>query len=232
MKELKLTENKIGSILYAVAYFGLMIFIKFSGDILLKLFPVEFLVKYFDPLIYAIFFVAAVICFRKIFGLSMTDFKENYKKYLKWSICFYFLNLVLVGIAGMILTAAGVDKSINQSAVEWAIEQNKILYALTTCILGPVVEEVIYRGIIFNALAGEKNNTKRNVIAVILTALIFAIMHVTFVGFNFYDLLANLPVFMIGLTVTLMYLKTGNILCPILVHMVINTISVIAQSVM
>ena len=60
MKELKLTENKIGSILYAVAYFGLMIFIKFSGDILLKLFPVEFLVKYFDPLIYAIFFVAAV----------------------------------------------------------------------------------------------------------------------------------------------------------------------------
>ena len=98
--------------------------------------------------------------------------------------------------------------------------------------LGPVVEEVIYRGIIFNALAGEKNNTKRNVIAVILTALIFAIMHVTFVGFTFYDLLANLPVFMIGLTVTLLYLKTGNILCPILVHMVINTISVIAQSVM
>jgi membrane protease YdiL (CAAX protease family) len=130
------------------------------------------------------------------------------------------------------VTAAEVDKSINQSAVEWAIEQNKILYALTACILGPVVEEVIYRGIIFNALAGEKNNTKRNVIAVILTALIFAIMHVTFVGFTFYDLLANLPVFMIGLTVTLLYLKTGNILCPILVHMVINTISVIAQSVM
>ena len=229
MEELKFTNKKIPSIVIAVLYFGFMIFVKFSGDILLKVFSVEFLTKYLDALFYIVLFVSSIALFRKIFCLSFKDFKDNWKKYLKWSIGFYFITFVLVGVVGMLLNGAEIDKSVNQSAVEWSIQQNKILFAISTSILGPVVEEVIYRGIVFNALVGEKTNTKRNILAIILTAVIFALMHVSFAGFTFSDLLANMPVFVIGLTLTFLYFKTGNILCPIIVHVIVNTVSVIAQ---
>ena len=229
MEELKFTNKKIPSIIIAVLYFGFMLFVKFSGDLLLKVFSVEFLTKYLDALFYIVLFVSSIVLFRKIFCLSFKDFKDNWKKYLKWSIGFYFITFVLVGVVGMLLNGAEIDKSVNQSAVEWSIQQNKILFAISTSILGPVVEEVIYRGIVFNALVGEKTNTKRNILAIILTAVIFVLMHVSFVGFTFTDLLANMPVFVIGLTLTFLYFKTGNILCPIIVHVIVNTVSVIAQ---
>lgn len=49
-------------------------------------------------------------------------------------------------------------------------------------------------------------------------------MHVAHIDFTFNDLLANIPILMLGLTLATLRWKTGNILCPMLVHAVINVI--------
>ena len=72
-------------------------------------------------------------------------------------------------------------------------------------------------------LKGKGSNVVRSIIAVVITALIFAFSHSSIRYFDVTDLLANIPIFMLGLTVTALYWKTDNILCPILVHACINS---------
>ena len=63
-----------------------------------------------------------------------------------------------------------------------------------------------------------------SIIAVILTSLLFAFMHVSIDEFSLNDLLANIPIFILGLSLATLRWKTNNILCSILVHIVINSI--------
>ena len=98
---------------------------------------------------------------------------------------------------------------------------------ITACLLGPVVEEVFYRGILFEILKGEGNSMIGNIIAVILTSFIFAFMHVSLVDFSVTDMIANIPILMLGLTLTILRCKTDNILCSVIVHIGINVIATI-----
>lgn len=40
----------------------------------------------------------------------------------------------------------------------------------------------------------------RSILAVVLSSLVFAFMHVSHIDFSFYDLYANIPILMLGLT--------------------------------
>ena len=135
----------------------------------------------------------------------------------------HFMALVLMIVSAIILHSFGVGESANQEAIDKSIAKYGILHILTVCIFGSVVEEVFYRGILFEALKGKEGNTIRGVFAVVLTSLLFAIAHVSVIGFTVDDLLANIPVFMLGLSITALYFKTDNIICSILLHIIINS---------
>lgn len=64
----------------------------------------------------------------------------------------------------------------------------------------------------------------RNIATVLLVAIIFTFMHISFMDFSVSDLLANIPIFILGLTLTVLRLKTSNIICPILVHIAVNCV--------
>ena len=49
-------------------------------------------------------------------------------------------------------------------------------------------------------------------------------MHVSIDEFSLNDLLANIPIFILGLSLATLRWKTNNIWCSILVHIVINSI--------
>lgn len=129
----------------------------------------------------------------------------------------------MVAVA-IILDSVGIGKSVNEQAVENSIAENGILYIMTACFIGPVVEEFFYRGILFNVLNGRKKSVIRGMVAVLLSALIFAFIHVSFTNFTVTDVLANLPILALGSTTAALYWKTDNIICPILLHVAINAI--------
>ena len=135
-------------------------------------------------------------------------------------------------IAFFLLLLIGGSLNVNAQKLKFlvpdeAIVQYGFLQIITVCLLGNVVEEVFYRGILFEMLKGEGNSMIGNIIAVILTSFIFAFMHVSLVDFSVTDMVANIPILMLGLTLTTLRCKTDNILCSVIVHIGINVIATI-----
>lgn len=86
-----------------------------------------------------------------------------------------------------------------------------VLFFGVVAILGPVVEEIIFRGIMIERL-GTKYNYRW---AVIISSVIFAILHLSPIG-----------AFIFGVALSLVYLKTESLMIPILIHIANNTIAV------
>lgn len=79
-------------------------------------------------------------------------------------------------------------------------------------VFGPIAEEFVFRGLILNRLItkfGFWNGLG-------LSSVIFAMFHISFFGAFFFAVVASL-----------LYLKTGNLLVPILLHIVNNTFVVL-----
>lgn len=220
----KIIDMKKACLIFSITFLGIQMFIQLFGNVtLVRWFPLELLQKYFDPVFYSSFFLVAVIAFRKVFVSEIKAFKENYEKYLMWVAIFLIIALVLMIASAITLDSFGVGESDNQEAIDKSIAKYGILHILTVCIFCPVVEEVFYRGILFEVLKGKVSNTIRGVFAILLTSLLFAFAHVSVIGFTVDDLLANIPVFMLGLSITALYFKTDNIICSILLHIIINS---------
>lgn len=78
-------------------------------------------------------------------------------------------------------------------------------------VIGPIAEEFVFRGLILNRLItkfGFWNGLG-------LSSVIFGMFHIDFFGAFFFAVVASL-----------LYLKTGNLLVPILLHIVNNTVAV------
>src|SRR5699024_2226136 len=89
------------------------------------------------------------------------------------------------------------------------------LFIVSAAILGPILEEIIFRKILFGYL-----NDKFNVwIAAFVSSLIFGLVHME---------MQTLIVYMVmGLVFAYIYCKTKRIIIPILVYVFINSIAVL-----
>lgn len=92
-----------------------------------------------------------------------------------------------------------------------------IFELLGSCLLIPIAEELLYRGVVYKRLrllAGA-------VPAVFLSALIFGIMHVNLVQFLYAGILGLLLAFLLE--------KTGFLYAPVLAHIAANVAAVVRQ---
>lgn len=81
---------------------------------------------------------------------------------------------------------------------------------ITTGLLAPILEEFIFRGLIYNQL--KKFNNKKT--SIVLATLIFAFFH--------FELSQIIYTFIIGLYLTIVYEKTKSIKMSIMAHIIIN----------
>lgn len=137
------------------------------------------------------------------YGLSKV--KIDYKKY------FYFLPLLV-----LISTNLWGGFALHLSALE------TILYVISMIGVG-VIEEVIFRGFLFNAL--QKDNIKR---AVIISSVTFGIGHIV----NLLNSADFLPTLLqicyataAGFLFTVIFHKSGSLLPCIIAHSAINSLS-------
>src|SRR5699024_5518915 len=97
------------------------------------------------------------------------------------------------------------------------LAQKNIWFLLLPAILGPIIEELVFRKVIFGSLRNRMGVHASAVVA----ALIFAVVHM--------DLEHTLIYFVMGLVFTFLYVKTNRIIVPIIAHMSMNTMAVVAQ---
>jgi len=88
---------------------------------------------------------------------------------------------------------------------------HSFIYYIGAILIGPIVEELIFRGIILN---GMQDNYKNNRKALLLSALIFGLVHI--------KILQVIPAFFWGLIFGYLFYRTRNILLCIVLHSTAN----------
>ena len=83
---------------------------------------------------------------------------------------------------------------------------------ISACLLAPVAEEILYRGVLF----GSARNRLGVVPAALLSSAVFAILH-------FYDSYGLVSVGVFGFSCALVYAGTGSLSTVIALHMLYNT---------
>ena len=115
--------------------------------------------------------------------------------------------------------------NLNDTSVGLMVRQSPLL-AICVMTLVPVAEETLHRGLIFRGLY-DRNHT----LAYIASVVIFAAIHVAgYIGSLtpaqlLISFLQYLPA---GYCLCFAYRRSGTLICPILVHMLVNAISVLS----
>lgn len=146
-------------------------------------------------------------------GLSLKNFARN----VFYGITAYIaLMPVLAAILGATAVFVNMIKYVppKQPVVELFLKETNAPFlfytSLFAAVLGPVIEELFFRGFMYNAL-------KRRlgiVGAMVVTAAFFAALHAHAVGF--------LPILALGIALAYIYEKTGTLVAPITVHVTHN----------
>lgn len=140
---------------------------------------------------------------------------------LSFLLCF-FLGLSACIILNHVLIYSGLYEWLAQGFEETAqtLYQGKLLPELLSIgILTPMVEELIFRGLIYRRIRWHLNAVP----AMVFSALLFAVFH----G----NLLQGIYAFALGLLLAFVYERTHSVLAPICIHVGANLISVLMTDV-
>ena len=91
------------------------------------------------------------------------------------------------------------------------INQYFIFFLILSFAIIPIIEEVFFRGFLYNSLKIHMPM----ILATVLQAAVFALAHP-------YDLMNRLTTFLIGIGLVIIYERRKNLFSPILVHCMIN----------
>ncbi|WP_461202829.1 lysostaphin resistance A-like protein [Anoxybacillus sp. TBDG-1] len=154
------------------------------------------------------------------------DMKYSYDRHrasigasIFWTIGGFFLALFAQGIAANIeMHVFGVE--MGSENTRRIVEMVKLTPALilVTSVVGPILEEVIFRKIIFGTLY-EKYNF---LLSALVSSLLFAVVHLEFEHLLLYATM--------GFVFAFLYVKTKRILVPIVAHVLMNTFVVAIQT--
>lgn len=135
-----------------------------------------------------------------------------------WSIIGLFLALFSQSIMATIeMELLEIDPGSENTQFIVELAQMNIWFILLPAIIGPIIEELVFRKVIFGSLQKRMNIH----VAAIIGALVFALAH--------FDLEHTLIYFAMGLVFTFLYVKTKRVIVPIIAHMAMNTLVVVTQ---
>ncbi|MFO1441731.1 CPBP family intramembrane metalloprotease [Bacillus sp. Bva_UNVM-123] len=134
-----------------------------------------------------------------------------------WAIGGVFLAMIAQLVAANIERLLGIEMgSENTQDILRLIEASPIVI-LVSSIIGPILEEIVFRKIIFGTLYKRLNFF----FAGLISSIIFAIAHTDFKHILLYTAM--------GFTFAFLYVRTKRIIVPIFAHTAMNTLVVLIQ---
>lgn len=154
------------------------------------------------------------------------DFKMEWKENLLYGALIGVGLIYAVGfIGGMItLLLGGNESSVNQSLISSITAVHPVVMALSTVCLAPLLEEIIFRGLLFGWLY-EVNGK----FAHVASAFLFGFVHVMLavLSGNVTEWIQIFSYFFMGMVLSYLYEKRNNIFVPMLTHGMNNLISML-----
>ncbi|GGA76220.1 CPBP family intramembrane glutamic endopeptidase [Ornithinibacillus halotolerans] len=197
------------------------ILMQLSGGVFILLFHSiipEYIVE--ASIYYSIFsFILALIIVLILMKPDMTQSQTRNNLFtsevIGWSILGVFMAYLAQAFAVLIETEIlGIDLGSENTQGIIALTRSIPLFAIIPAIIAPILEEVVFRKIVFGSLYKRTNFF----IAALLSALVFGIIHGEVEHMLIYTSM--------GFVFAYLYVKTKKIIVPIIVHMLLNSISV------
>ncbi len=166
------------------------------------------------------FVVIFIYYYRK--GLSNKDIltKPTSNNWNYFFICLGIGIFTLFSLAGTLNYFELLVEKLGKSASVLSYEMNTvwkyIISLISLAVLPAICEELLFRGVIVNSL-----KSKGYMFAIFISAFMFAIFH--------FSLSQLIYPFCFGIILSVVYLKTNNLLFPILLHFANNALSVSIQ---
>lgn len=135
-----------------------------------------------------------------------------------WSIIGVFMAYFAQAIAVIIeIKVFGIEVGSEKTAMLMEMTRIAPLFIIITAVVAPILEEIVFRKIIFGVFYKKTNFF----IAASLSALIFGVIHGEPIHLLIYASM--------GFVLAFLYVKTKRLIVPIIVHMALNTITVLNQ---
>lgn len=173
---------------------------------------------------YVVNFLITVLLFRRFLAYSLPVAADNFLRFLKAVLLGYVLYegvQVLVFVLATFISPAFVTP--NDDTVRAIAGLNYNVMWVGAVLLAPLVEETLIRGLIFGNI-----RRKNRLLAYILTALVFAGMHILpyVMTMDVLSILLNFLIYGLpSLSLCVAYEMSGTIWAPIALHMIINAIA-------
>ncbi len=150
-------------------------------------------------------------------GLTATDLSKNVKLGLVGYVAmvpFLVLSLMALTALSQLYSYEPPPQKVVQIFLEQASEPYLLFFTFFVALLGPVIEEIFFRGFAYKALRSRYGARR----AMIATAAVFALFHM--------NLFIFLPIFVLGIFLAYLYEKTGSLVPSITAHVAHNLIMV------
>ncbi|SDO16064.1 CPBP family intramembrane glutamic endopeptidase [Alkalicoccus daliensis] len=164
------------------------------------------------------FIIITWIAFRAKPNEALQENKADIPKTVLWSFLGIFLAFAAQYAAAMIETFVfGIEPGSENTEMIVEMANAAPFTILVVAVFGPVVEEIVFRMVIFGALYKRFGFW----IAALSSGLMFAVIH-----FDFTHLLVYLAM---GVVFAWLYVKTKRIIVPIIAHVGINSFVMLVQ---
>ncbi|MBR2524143.1 MAG: CPBP family intramembrane metalloprotease [Clostridiales bacterium] len=166
---------------------------------------------------------AVIIFFRKDFIEGFSDWKKHYIRNTILIIGGFIGNIILANLAGIPGSLIYGDQTTkNDSNLDGLFAAfNPVLVFLVVGILGPLVEEAIFRMILINR--GRELAKIPLVICVIISSILFMFIHIH--SFTAQEFIMNLDKLASGLLFGIIYASTKNITLSCGIHIINNSLA-------
>lgn len=161
--------------------------------------------------------LVAFLSFIILIPFLIKKVEPNKEKLSKNIIIFYILMGIVISLTYNLLLC-GLNKVNYFTNLYDNVNRNIMVSLIATGILGPILEELIFRGIVYKKL--KKINTSS--LAIIITGLIFGLFHGNLIQFIY--------AFLFNFILVKSYERENNILIPIIIHVSANSINVVLIS--
>ncbi|MEH7226631.1 CPBP family intramembrane glutamic endopeptidase [Bacillus sp. JJ1566] len=170
-------------------------------------------------------FVAALPIVLFILRPDIKDRHQNLRRSSKgeaigWAIAGVFMAMTAQIIAANIeIHLFGIEPGSENTQEIMALVKSLPLLVIVVSIIGPILEEIIFRQIIFGSLYKKFNFF----ISGLISSLIFAVVHMDFTHILIYTAM--------GFTFAFLYVQTKRIIVPIFAHVAMNSFVVVMQTI-
>ncbi len=175
--------------------------------------------------VYVFVFVTTVIPSRRLLRYGWERLTDSFGKCLGQIIRSQLFIFVLAAGISAILMRFGLSTSRNQQAINSLVQVNRFYYTVMAVVFAPFVEELVFRGAIFNNFRARNQKA----LGYLVSAFVFGFIHVmgSFFAGDYRDCLFIFVYGGLGMVLAYVYDRTDSIYCSILLHMLNNAISLL-----